>query len=583
MVGISFKFDWRRRFPAAQWLPQLRDPKVVRTESLAGLYVALILIPQAVAYAQLAGLPPEVGLAAACLPVAVAALFGVARPLQGGPTALIALMTAAALGPLATAGGAVWIAYALTLSLMIGLFQVAIGVLRLGQLVNFLANPVAAGFASAAAIIIATSQLGSLFGIVQPRDGWHFLGVGNVLYHIPDAIHWPTVALAALTALIVILVRRTRPRWPGYLIAIAVATLVSWFTRFGVSGGAVTGDLPLGLPPFGVPSLALWTLADLLLPAATIAMIGFVETASVTRTLAARSRQPIDFNQEMIGQGLANVTAGVAGGQPVSSSLTRSHYAWDSGARTGFAALVAAFVVALTILFAAPLFEHVPRAALAVVILFAIQRLVSFVPLKRAFRARRQDGFTGIITFLLTLAVAPALHQAILVGVLLSLGLFLYRSMTPHAVVLGRHPDGTLRNAQLFRLPPCDQITIVRFDGPLYFANAGHFADHVLAAMAAKPGLKYLIIDCSGIAEIDATGEQVLAEVLSELKGAGVVLVLCSVRSAVRDVLLRTGLLERIGDELVRRNADDALEWVWPKLEPGHKDRCPLRVYPTDT
>ncbi|MEX0900090.1 MAG: SulP family inorganic anion transporter [Gammaproteobacteria bacterium] len=574
--------DWRRWFPAVQWVPMLRDPKVLRTETLTGIYLALILIPQAAAYAQLAGLPPEVGLAAACLPVAVTALFGVARPLQGGPTALVALMTAAALGPLAVAGGAVWIAYALTLSLLIGLFQVAVGLLRLGQLVNFLANPVAAGFASAAAIIIATSQLGSLFGIDQPREGWHFLGVGYVMLHIVDSVHWQTVALGALTALLIILVRRVKPRLPAYLIAIGIATVVSWLTAFGANGGDIVGKLPVGLPPFGLPSLAVWTLADLLLPAATIAMIGFVETATVTRTLAARSRQPMDFNHEMIGQGLANITAGVAGGHPVSSSLTRSHYAWESGARTGFAALVAAVVVGITILFAAPLFEHVPRVALAVVIVLAIRRLVSFVPLKRAFQARRQDGITGIVTFLLTLAVAPALHQAVLVGVLLSLGLFLYRSMTPHAVVLGRHPDGTLRNADLFRLPPCDQITIVRFDGPLYFANAGHFSDHVLAAMAAKPSLRYLIIDCSGIAEIDATGEQVLADVLQELSEAGVMLVLCSVRSAVRDVLHRTGLLEKIGEEPIRRDADDALAWVWPKLEPGHKDRCPLRVYPTD-
>ena len=562
-------------------MPQLRDPHVLRTETLAGFYVALILIPQAVAYAQLAGLPPEAGLAAACLPVAVAALFGVARPLQGGPTALISLMTAAALGPLATAGGAVWIAYALTLALLVGLFQVAVGLLRLGQLVNFLANPVAAGFASAAAIIIATSQLGPLFGIDQPRDGWHFLGVGFVLYHVPDSIHWPTVALAALTALIVILIRRTRPRWPSFLIALVVVTLVSWLTRFADDGGAVTGNLPLGLTPLEVPSLAVWTLADLLLPAATIAMIGFVETATVTRTLAARSRQPMDFDHEMIGQGLANMTAGLAGGQPVSSSLTRSHYAWDSGARTGFAALVAAGVVAMTLLFAAPLFQHVPRAALAVFVLLAIGRLVNFGPLKRAFQAQRQDGVTGVVTFLLTLAVAPALHQAILFGVMLSLGLFLYRSMTPRAVLLGRHPDGTLRNATLYRLPPCDKITIMRFDGPLYFANAGHFADNVLAAMAEKPGLKYLLIDCSGIGEIDATGEQVLGDVHRELADEGVELVLCTVRSVVRDVVARTGLLARIGEDNIRRDTDDALAWVWPKLEPGHKDRCPLHVYPT--
>jgi sulfate permease, SulP family len=267
----------------------------------------------------------------------------------------------------------------------------------------------------------------------------------------------------------------------------------------------------------------------------------------------------------------------------VSSSLARSHYAWTAGARTGFAALVAGLVVAVTILFAAPLFAHLPRAALAVVIMFAIWGLFSFRPLRRALRAHRQDGITGITTFVIALLVAPALHQAVLIGVALSLGLFLYRSMTPSAVSLGRHPDGSLRSASLFRLPPCENITLIRFDGPLYFANAGHFEDNVLAALSEKASLRYLIVDCSGIAEMDATGEQVLAAVQAELDAAGVTLMLASVRSGVRDVLVRTRLLKTIGLDHVFRDPEAALEWAWQRLEPGHRDRCPLRLFPTDS
>lgn len=565
--------------PAVSWLPALRKPQVLRTEVLAGVYVALVLIPTSVAYAQLAGLPPQVGLYAAFLPVAVGALFGVSRPLQPGPTALIALMTAAALGPLAVAGSNVWIAYALTLALLVGLFQLAFGLLRLGTLVNFLANPVVAGFTSAAAVIIATSQLGALFGIEQPRAGWHFLGVATVLAQVPFATHLPTVGLAALTAAIIVLVKRLRPRWPAYLLGLGAATLVSWAIRYAEWGGAVVGQLPTRLPAVSLPPLAPWIISDLLLAAATIALIGFVETSAVTRTLAARSRQPLDLDREMIGQGLANMAAGIAQGHPVSGSLSRSHLAWEAGARTGLAALVAALVVGATILYLSPLFVHLPRAGLAVVIITAIGGLINFGPLQQALRARRHDGVIGITTFALTLLVAPALHQAVLVGVVLSLGAFLYRSSHPEAVTLGRHPDGSLRNSVLFELPPCDQITLLRFDGPLYFANAGHFADSALAALSAKPQLRYLVVDCSGITEIDATGAQVLDNVRRELDEAGVTLVMCSVRSVVRDLLARTGLLDAIGKEQLLRDADAALEWAWPRLEPGHRERCPLRLY----
>lgn len=570
-----------RWFPAAEWLPALRDPRVLRTETAAGISVAMILIPQAVAYAQLAGLPPQAGLYAACLPVIVVALFGVARPLQAGPTALISLMTAAALAPIVSVGGAAWIVYALALAFLVGAFQLTFGLLRLGQLVNFLANPVVAGFTSAAAIIIGTSQLGVLFRIDQPREGWHFLGVARVVADIPASAHLPTVLLALLTAAIILLVKRLAPRLPAYLIALATATIVAWAIGYGRSGGAVIGLLPTGFPTLTLPSLAPWIIADLFIAAAIIALIAFVETATVTRTLAARSRQPLDLDREMIGQGLANMTAGVAQGYPISGSLARSHYAWTAGARTGFAALVAGLVAGLTILFAAPLFAHMPRAALAVVIIFAIGGLLSFKPLVRAVRAHRQDGITGIVTFVVALLVAPALHQAVLVGVALSLGLFLFRSMRPHALALGRHPDGSLRNAALYKLPPCEQITVLRFDGPLYFANAGHFADNVLAALSAKTSLRYLIVDCSGIAEMDATGEQVLAAVQRELQEGGVELVLTAVRSNVRDVLVRTRLLKTIGLDHVFRDTEAALEWAWQRLEPGHRDRCPLRLYPT--
>ncbi len=557
------------------------DPKTLRTELVAGLSVAMILVPQAIAYAQLAGLPPQAGLYAACLPVLVAALFGVARPLQNGPTALVSLLTAAALGPLVAAGSDQWVTYALALAFLVGVFQVGFGFLRLGQLVNFLANPVVAGFTSAAAIIIATSQLGAVFGIEQPRAGWHFLGVFAVIKELVGGFHWPTVALATLTGVMIFAIRRWKPRWPAYLLALATATVMSRASRYGEWGGAVIGDLPTGFPGFAFPTLSFGIVADLLLVALTIALLSFVETATVTRMLAARSRQALNLDREIIGQGLANLTASVVGGYPISGSLARSHVAWEAGARTGIAEIVAALLAGVVILFAAPVFTHMPIASLGVVIIMAIGALVSFQPLRSAFRANRQDGVVGVTTFALTLAVAPALHQAVLVGVVLSLGLFLYRSMRPRAAVLGRHPDGSLRDAELYDLPPCEHITVLRFDGPLYFANARHFADRVLAALSAKPELRYLIVDCSGIAEIDATGEQILAEMLQRLNEGGTELVLCSVRSPVRDVIARTGLLERISRERVHRDADAALEWAWSHLEPGHRDRCPLRLYPT--
>ncbi|NOX09853.1 MAG: sulfate permease [Gammaproteobacteria bacterium] len=564
--------------PFFSWIGDLRDINIVRADIMAGITVALVLVPQSMAYAQLAGLPPYYGLYASFVPPMVAALFGSSRQLATGPVAVVSLMTAAALEPLASSNPEGYLAYAMLLAIMVGGFQFCLGMFKLGILVDFLSHPVVIGFTNASALIIATSQLGKLFGVTVEKAVHHYDTVWNTILEVLEASHMATVSMAVLAFSIMILLKRFAPRVPGVLTAVVVTTVLSWYVNFDEQGGRVVGSIPEGLPAFAIPAIDLTAVLNLMSVAVTIALIGFMEAISIAKAMAARTRQRLDANQELVGQGISNIVSGLFGSYPVSGSFSRSAVNIDAGAITGFSSIVTGLVVGVTLLWLTPLLYHLPQATLAAVIIMAVINLIKISPIIHAWHAEPHDGAVAVITFFLTVLWAPHLDRGIIVGVALSLGLFVYRTMRPRMAVLSRFRDGTMRDITVHNLSTCENIVVMRFDMSLYFANAGYFEDRVLEIVAANPALKFIIIDASAINQMDATGEEVLHHLAERLRGADIELLIARMKREFVQTLQRTGLIDYMGDNTLFPRVQNAVDYAWSKLGKGHKDSCPLNT-----
>ena len=570
--------DPRRLLPFLKWIGEIRDGHILRADVVAGITVALVLVPQSMAYAQLAGLPPYYGLYASFLPGIVAALFGSSRQLATGPVAVVSLMTAAALEPLALSPE-MYITYAIALALMVGIFQVLLGVLRLGVMVDFLSHPVVIGFTNAAAIIIATSQLSKLFGVSVEKGDLHYETIWRVIHAAASETHMLTLTMGVVAIVIMVALQKLAPRWPNVLIAVVATTLISWQAGFEQAGGKVIGAVPQGLTSPDLPTgLDTDILLQLISTAVVISIIGFMEAISIAKAMAARTRQKLDANQELIGQGLGNLTSGVFQGYAVSGSFSRSAVNINAGAITGFSSVVTGLAVAATLLWLTPLLYHLPQATLAAVIMVAVFKLVKIEPIIYAWRVQHHDGIVAVVTFVLTLVVAPHLESGIITGMLLSLGLYLFRTMRPRISILSRAPDGTLRDAEAHKLATCDNISVVRFDGSLYFANTGYFADTILDRVASKPDLKFVIIDAEGINGLDATGEEMLHDLARQLDALGIELLFARAKKQIMDILKCTGFIESHGKQHFFRLRTQAFEYAWEKLGEDHKADCPLRI-----
>ncbi len=570
---------WYRLFPFLSWMGELRQGAHLRADIFAGITVALVLTPQSMAYAQLAGLPPHFGLYAALWPPIIAALFGSSHQLTTGPVAVVSLMTATALAPLASVGSDGFLAYAVLLALLIGLFQLGLGLLRLGVLVDLLSHPVVLGFTNAVALIIASSQLGKIFGITVANGEQHYETIWNTLVAALTQTHGLTLAMALLAFVIMFSLIKYAPKVPSVLVAVSITTAISALTGFAEAGGAVVGAIPAGLPEFSIPTLDWEIIGQLLSSAVVIALVGFMEAISIAKAMATRTRQRLNANQELIGQGLGNIASGLFSGYPVSGSFSRSAININAGAVTGFSSIVAGLAVAVTLLWLTPHLYHLPQATLAVVIVMAVIRLIKINPFFHIWKVQRHDGIVALVTFVLTLLLAPHLDYGIMAGVGLSLILFLYRTMRPRFSILSRYSDGTLRDMQIYDLPTSDRIAIIRYDGALYFANAGFFEDQVLAVEAANPKLRFIIIDGGGITQIDATGEETLHHLINRLHDAGIEVLMARSKKQIVDTLrYNDGLMERLGEERIFPRIKFALDYAWKKLGDDYDNiNCPLR------
>lgn len=546
--------------------PSQFDLNAFKLDLVAGITVSLVAIPQSLAYAQLAGVPAYFGLYAALLPTIIGAVFGSSRQLSTGPVAMTSLLTAASIAPLAQHGTEWFYACVILLALLSGLFQILFGILRVGVLLNFLSHPVLMGFINAAALIIGLSQLPTMLGISAQQSNHFMLDIWQVVTHI-DTMHELSLAFGATAIVTLLALKKFTPRLPGVLITVALLTWVSYAIGFAEMGGRVVGVIPQGLPSISIPPLD-WNASIALLPASfVIALISFMEAMSSAKVIAIKTRQPWDENKELIGQGLAKVAAAFCHSMPVSGSFSRSALNLASNAQTGLSSVISALFVLLTLLFLTPLLYHLPKPVLAAVIMMAVINLVNFPVIFSAWRASRDDGIASVTTFVATLAFAPNIQNGILVGIILSLSLLLYRMMRPHIVLLGLHQDGTLRDAERHNLPRLhSRLGALRFDGALRFVNVSYFENAILKLERDNPEIEHILIKCSGINEIDASGVDMLSNLVRRFKSNGITLSFSGLKKQVQEVMDRTGLAQQIGRDNIFVTDQEAFDQLHSRL-----------------
>jgi len=733
----------RTMFPFLFWFKGYTASSL-KDDLLAGITVALVLIPQSMAYAQLAGLPAYYGLYASFLPPMVAALFGSSRRLATGPVAVVSMMTAATLEPLAVSGGEAYIAYAILLAFCVGVFQFLLGVLRLGVIVNLLSHPVVTGFINAAALIIASSQLPKFFGVHIDKAEHYYETIRRVGEAACHFTHWPTFFMGVLALVIMAGCKRKHPGLPCVLFAVVITTLLSWVTGFeqnryvratdinipgltedikklnsnldhilqtisvrtaisrvheqsleknhgshdvcgschssrkigldqlknddrvvieekipldqvldlhlmaGVldqylaeekeqavilrkklrslqlaavkngdgsvsyapvetvsenkradsktwriridrdeirpekimlmGGGEVVGNVPPGLPSISMPHFDFSIMGKLILPAIIISILGFMEAISIAKDMAARSGYRLDPNQELIGQGLANMAGSFSGSYPVSGSFSRSAVNFQAGAVSGLSSVFTSIAVIITLLFCTPLLYHLPQSVLAAIIMMAVVGLLNIKDVRHAFTVRRADGIICLITFFSTLFFAPHLDKGIMIGVLLSAGVFFYKRMRPTIAELSLWEDNHFRNTRLFNLAQCKYIAVIRFDGPLFYGNISFLEDEILKIVRNLPELKIIHFKCNGINTMDTSGEHALAQIVDRLHAAGYKVFFSGLKVQLVEIIERSGLLDKIGRDNLFPTLAIALDTIW---DIGHsesdEENCPLK------
>jgi sulfate permease, SulP family len=536
----------------------------------AGLTVVVLLIPQAMAYAALAGMPPITGLYAALVAVVVYAFTGSSSHLAYGPVAIVSLLTASAVGPLSGGDPARYAALAGALAVLVGAIHVALGLARAGRVVDLISHPVITGFTAAAGIVIALSQARDLLGIDVARTENALEAARNVAGGV-SSTHLPTLAVATVAVAALLLLRRLPPRVPATLLVVVGATVAAVVLGLEATGVRVVGDVPGGLPGLSLPVVDRADLLALLPVAAVLALVSFAESISIGKAIAGRTRETLDADRELLASGAANAAAGLVGGFPVAGSFSRSFLMFRVGGRTPLAGLVAAAALVLTLTLLTPLLEPLPRAVLAAIVVVTVIGLVDVREARRIARIDARDGVVLGVTFVTTLVVG--IEAGLVAGIMVNLLLHVARGMRPDVVVLGRL-EGTRQFLAADRRPVVvdPDGAVLRLDGPLDFLSARAFTTAVRQIVAARPELRWIVLECTGMARLDATGVHALHELQLQLRGAGVGLAFAGIRGRQRDIIARADLVGDLLEGAAHRSVDEALAAL------GIPEDDPLRV-----
>ncbi|MBN1257253.1 MAG: SulP family inorganic anion transporter [Planctomycetes bacterium] len=569
-----------RLFPFIRWYPLKKG--VVGADLIAGITIALVLIPQSMAYAQLAGMPPHYGLYAAFLPVIIAAMWGSSHHLSTGPVALTSLMVATVMVPFAQAGTEEFVSLAIFLSLLVGALRLLMGLFRLGYFLNLISHPVISGFTNAAALIIATSQINKLLGLDYTMSDFFLRDIAEVCRQI-TATHLPTLAVATGSIAVILGCKRFFPRLPSVLMAAILATGAIFIlgiqlapaagtttieeTAVQVYGIQVVGEIPSGLPKLAMPHMDLEMTWSLLPGAFMVMLIGFMEICSITRAISTHSHQRVDLNQELIGQGVSAIVGSFGQCCPTSGSFSRSALNFFTGGKTGMSSVFAGLFVLLTLLFLTPLLFYLPQATLAAIIIIAVLKLVDVSAMVRAWKVHWHDGLVAFFTFAATIFFAPDLVSGFLLGIGLAIYLHFHRSMKPKAVIADRHREDLKSkrfssNTEIIRNIP----KLYYDDSNLHFGNISLFEDEILEKLAQYPEACRIVILGQNLKEIDATGEDMLRNLSQRLDALGVKMVFVGLRPQVLAVLERTGLIALLGEENFFTSEEAALKAIEMEL-----------------
>ncbi|MFM7324785.1 MAG: SulP family inorganic anion transporter [Nodosilinea sp.] len=564
---------WHRYLPMLQWLPEYR-PAYLVGDLTAGMIVASLLVPQSMAYALLAGLPAQVGLYASITPPLLYGLLGSSRVLAVGPVAVDSLMVGAAIAPLAAPDTPQYLGLALTIALVVGLLDLALGVLRLGFLVNFLSRSVISGFMAGAAVIIALSQVKHLLGLSIPNRESVLQLVPLLITHLGQ-INPITVGLGLASGAILLYChgplagqlqgRGWSPQWilpltkGAPLLVVILGTLVVYHLHLDQTAGVrVVGEIPAGLPPLTLPQLDLTTLPALLPVCLAIALVGYMEGFAGGQALASKRRERVDPNQELIALGIANLGAALGGGYPVTGGVSRSVVNFSAGAHTGLASVVTGGLVALTVVFFTPLFYFLPQTCLAAIIITAVYKLIDLGHLQRLWAYDRADALAWLVTFATVMALG--VQQGVIWGGLLALGLHLWRTSHPHIAIVGRLGQSEhFRNVQRHPVTTSPEVLAVRLDESLYFANAKYLETFLNQAIADHLAVKKILLVCSAINLIDASALEILEGLVADLQDLGIGFYLSEVKGPVMDRLVQIGFIDFLGADHLFLTTDQAM------------------------
>lgn len=550
----------RRWLPILSWMPGY-SKEFLKGDLVAGLTVGIMLIPQGMAYAMIAGMPPIYGLYASTIPLLIYALLGTSRQLAVGPVAMVSLLTATGVAALAETGTEGYIQWVIALAFLVGLMQAALGFFRLGFLVTFLSHPVISGFTSAAALIIGLSQVKHLLGVSIPKSEH----VYETVYHLVNAAgktHWVTLLIGLVGVGIIVGIRRFSKSFPGALVVVLLSTLAVYIFQWQNEGVKIIGEIPAGFPPLSLDGLD-WSKWVTLLPlAATISLVSFMESISVAKAIQARHRNyQVDPNQELIALGAANIGGAFFQGFPVTGGFSRTAVNDQAGARTGMASIFSAVLIILTLLFLTPLFYYLPNAVLGAIILVAVAGLFNYKEALHLWKVDRSDFLMLIVTFISTLILGIELGIALGVG--LSIAAVIYQTTRPHYAVLGRIPGRSFyKNVDRFPdLEVREDILVVRFDARLYFANTPYFKEVMESLIDEKgDGLRLVVLDADSINGMDSTAVLAVEELLRYCRQRKILLSFTGAKGPVRDMLFRSGLLDEIGQDQCFMRIQDAVD-----------------------
>jgi SulP family sulfate permease len=550
--------------PSVEWIKNY-DKKWLSGDISAGLTVGVMLIPQGMAYSMLAGLPPIYGLYAVTIPLIIYALLGTSRQLAVGPVAMVSLLIASGVGQLSEAGSDEYIALSILLAFLVGSIQLSMGVFRLGFLVNFLSHPVIAGFTSSAAIIIGFSQFKHLLGV--KISGEKFSEIFMQLIKEAGNIHIPTLIIGVASVILLLLVKRVNKKIPGPLVVVLLGIIVVYLGSLTNQGVKIVGDIPGGLPSFHMFSMN-WDSIQTLLPTAfTIAFVGFMESIAVAKAIQARHKDyKLDANQELKALGIANIAGSFFKSFPVTGGFSRTAVNDQAGAKTGFASIISASLIIITLLFLTSYFYYLPNAVLAAIIIVAVYGLIDFKEARYLWKTDRTDFFLFISAAIGTLVLG--IEEGIILGVILSLALLIFRVSYPHYSQLGLINNGrefinVLRdkNAKID-----NKIVIMRFDAQLFFANINYFKEKVELLIGERKQPEFFILDARPVSTVDSTAIHALHELIDELKSNGITFMIANVIGPVRDKLGSSGITDQIGKEKCFSSLFDAYQFATNQL-----------------